>query len=168
MRRGIALTIALLMISFASTGCIGRMAVVGQVMKFNLSVTENRWGRALVYLLLYVIPVYEIAGMIDLLIVNSIEFHTGTNPLSGEDRLAMNGGRHVIEAPDGARGVSTLREDGSIEIEITEANGTVHTVSLVEVDGSFEVRDPAGNYLGHVDQLGRIHTANGLISVPRS
>ena len=167
MRRGIALTLALILVSFSTTGCIGRMALAGKVMKFNLSVTENRWGRALVYLLLYIIPVYEIAGLIDVLIINSLEFHTGTNPLSGQERLALNS-PHVIEAPDGARGVSTLREDGSIVIEITESNGTVHSVILVETEGGFEVRDVDGNYLGHVDSLGRIHTASGPITLPRS
>ena len=42
----------------------------------------ERMAREGVFLLLYIIPVYPIAGVIDLLIVNSIEFHSGTNPLS--------------------------------------------------------------------------------------
>ena len=111
MRRKIALVMTLLMTAFAmsSTGCIGRMALTGQVMKFNLGVTEDKWGRATVYLILYIIPVYEFAALIDVLVINSIEFHSGENPLSGETRLA----KRTIELPSGARGESMVRADGT-------------------------------------------------------
>lgn len=69
-------------------GCIGRMALTGKVTDFNLSVTENNWGREGVFLGLHIIPVYPFAAFGDLLIVNSIEFWTGENPLSGEAALA--------------------------------------------------------------------------------
>ena len=49
-------------------------------MKFNLGVTESKWGREAVY----IIPVYAFAALVDVLIINSIEFHSGENPRSGE------------------------------------------------------------------------------------
>jgi hypothetical protein len=150
--------------SMASTGCIGRMALVGTVMKFNLSVTENKWGRELVYLIFYIIPVYEFAGLIDVLIINSIEFHTGTNPLSGQPRLA----HRVIESPDGARAESVLREDGSLSLDLTEKDGTHHRVQVAPVGGGFEVRDESGAYLGHVDRDGRMFSRDGEVHRPQS
>ena len=72
---------------FLLSGCMGGMAVSGMVSKFNLEVTDNKWGREAVFLGLYIIPVYEIAALVDLIVVNSIEFHTGTNPLSGKSAV---------------------------------------------------------------------------------
>ena len=74
-----ALLVASMLIA-SQTGCLGQMAVSGKVRAFNLEVAEGKWGREAVFLLLYIVPVYPLAGAIDLIIVNSIEFHTGTNP----------------------------------------------------------------------------------------
>ena len=79
----IAISITLL----CMPGCLGRMALSGKVGKFNLEVTESKWGREGVFLGLYFIPVYPFAAFADLMIFNSIEFWTGENPLSGESAL---------------------------------------------------------------------------------
>ena len=81
MKRSIAIVMLLALLSMGSFGCLGRGAMGGSVGKFNLEVVENKWARWGVFLLLG--PVYGVAGSIDLLIINSIEFHSGTNPWSG-------------------------------------------------------------------------------------
>ncbi len=131
-----------------ATGCIGRMAVSANVRNFNLEVAETKWGRQVVFLCLYIIPVYPIAGAIDLLIVNSIEFHRGTNPVNGEKRLARTGETRNVTAPDGTASTSTLRPDGSIDFEITEPDGRVHVFNLIEEGDSLVARDAAGRELG--------------------
>jgi hypothetical protein len=138
--------------SFASAGCIGRMALAGKVMKFNLEVTEGKWGRELVFLLLYIIPVYPIASMIDLLIINSIEFHTGTNPLSDQPRLARVGETRDVTAEDGTRVVSTLREDGSIDLAITMIDGQTHFTNVLREGETIMARDADGNTVGMIRQ----------------
>ncbi len=70
------------------TGCMGQMATTGLVTKFNLEVVDNRYGREGLFLLLS--PVYGIAGIADLLIINSIEFWTGTNPISGKSPAVVD------------------------------------------------------------------------------
>ncbi len=74
--------VASILLTASLTGCIGQMATSGMVMKFNLSVVDNRYGRAGLYLLMS--PVYGLAATADLFIFNSIEFWTGTNPISGK------------------------------------------------------------------------------------
>lgn len=70
------------------TGCMGQMATTGLVSKFNLEIVDNRYGREGVFLLLS--PVYGLAGTIDLFIFNSIEFWTGTNPVSGRSPAVVD------------------------------------------------------------------------------
>lgn len=70
------------------TGCMGQMATTGLVSKFNLEIVDNRYGREGMFLLLS--PVYGLAGTIDLFIFNSIEFWTGTNPVSGKSPAVVD------------------------------------------------------------------------------
>jgi hypothetical protein len=148
--------------SFASAGCIGRMALAGKVMKFNLEVTEGKWGRELVFLLLYIIPVYPLASMIDLLIVNSIEFHTGTNPVTKQPRLARTGETRDVTAEDGTRVVSTLRADGSIDLAITTADGQTHFTNVVREGETITARDADGNMVGLIRQ-GQVTLASAAL-----
>jgi len=160
--RAIALTLMISMMAMTTTGCIGRMGLTGKVMEFNLSVTEQKWGRELVFLVLYIVPVYPISGAIDLIILNSIEFWTGTNPVSGETRLALAGDQKHVVAPDGTEAISTLREDGSIDIEIRAADGSAHFVNVVREDGRVVARDAEGHDLAAVDSMtGEIQPLGG-------
>jgi len=68
-------------------GCMGHNALGGKVMKFNLEVTEHRWGREGWFLGLWITLVYPICMILDLLIFNSIEFWTGENPINGKSPL---------------------------------------------------------------------------------
>ncbi len=68
-------------------GCMGRMALTGKVGKWNLEITENRFGRAGMFIGLHIIPVYPITAFVDLLVINSIEFWTHENPLNGQPAL---------------------------------------------------------------------------------
>jgi hypothetical protein len=130
--------------------------VGGSVMNFNLEVVENKWGRWIVFLGLNVFMVYPIAGMIDLLIVNSIEFHTGTNPWNDDPRLAEAGEPHRIVASDGTTAVSTLREDGSIDITIIQTDGSESFINVKQTEGATQVRNAEGVDLGSVSEDGRV------------
>ena len=149
------LTIVGLFLMTSTTACIGRGAMGGSVMNFNLEVVENKWGRWIVFLGLNIFMVYPIAGMIDLLIINSIEFHTGTNPWNDEPRLAEVGEPHRIEASDGTAAVSTLREDGSIDITIIRTDGSEHFINVQQTEGATYVRNAEGAELGSVTDDGR-------------
>lgn len=150
MKRLIA-SLLLVLFTFSSTACIGRMAVSGKVRSFNLDVAESKYARELVFLVLHVIPVYPFAGMIDLLIVNSIEFWSGTNPVNGEDRLALIGDQRYVSAEDGSAAISTLREDGSLDLELRAADGSPHFVNLVREDGQIVARDEQGRSIARMD-----------------
>jgi hypothetical protein len=117
------------------------MAVSGEVMKFNLKVTENRFAREIVFLCLYIVMVYPIAGFIDLLIVNSIEFWSGENPVSGQPRLAQAGDTRTMEAADGSVGTTTLLADGTIDVVVTTPEGETHRLNLAREDGGVVARD---------------------------
>jgi hypothetical protein len=143
-----------------STACIGRMALSGTLLKWNLEVAQGKWPRWIIFFVLYVIPVYPFCGAVDLIIINSLEFWTGTNPISGEEGLAMRGETEKrVVAEDGSSGVARLRADGSIDLEITDVDGSQHYLNLAQESGMVVARDADGMFLGAVADGGRIVTA---------
>jgi hypothetical protein len=149
-RRLTALALTLGLTLPLTTGCLGGNALTGVVRNFNLAVAKGKWPREGVFLLLNVIPVYPIAAGIDLLIINSIEFHSGTNPISGKPRVARVGESRRVAAADGSVVQSTLREDGSIDFAITDPAGVTHRVNLGERGDRLVARDASGRELASI------------------
>jgi hypothetical protein len=77
----------LLTFSMLGMGCMGRNALSAKVLKFNLETAESRWGREALFVGLNVILVYPITMVLDLLVINSIEFWKGENPINGKSPL---------------------------------------------------------------------------------
>lgn len=68
--------------SVGLSGCMGSMGLSAMLTKGNLSVVDNRYGRAGVFVLLS--PVYGLAATADLFVFNTIEFWSGKNPITGK------------------------------------------------------------------------------------
>lgn len=70
--------------SISSTGCFGEFALTRRVYTFNDSLGNN-FVKTIVFYAMNIVPVYGIAGFIDTVILNLIEFWTGSNPLAMAD-----------------------------------------------------------------------------------
>ena len=82
----VMLTLVLLSVS---TSCYGKFSLSKKVYKWNGSL-GNKFVKTAVMWGLWVVPVYEVAGMVDLWVLNVIEFWTGSNPVAmkaGEKEL---------------------------------------------------------------------------------
>ena len=67
---GIALT---LMASMSLTSCIGSFSLTNKLMSWNNQV-GNKFVNELVFFCFWIIPVYEVTALADVLVLNSIEF----------------------------------------------------------------------------------------------
>jgi hypothetical protein len=82
---------ALLLFTSSLSACFGTFGLTRKVYTFN----ENMGGKFVQTLMMYVlfiIPVYEIAGFLDFVVFNLIEFWTGSNPMAmkvGESETQM-------------------------------------------------------------------------------
>ena len=165
--RAAALVLAVVGLQTSLTGCFGKFALVRKVYAFNESVGD-KWLRSLLTFALVAIPVYQVAGFFDYVILNVIEFWTGNNPASaalepGQTRekvvVAADGTRLKMVIGDGgdwlrvevarpgeAPLVMALRrtEDGA---ELRDGQGTLQSALAITESGSIEVRDGAGRLL---------------------
>ena len=75
-----ALIMALLSVSFF--GCYGNFAATRKLYSFNGSFNNKYVNSVLMYVMLTALPVYEIAAAADILVFNTVEFWTGSNPMA--------------------------------------------------------------------------------------
>lgn len=76
----------LLSISVLFTSCIGSFSAFNGLREWNENVTDSKFGNELIFVALWILPVYGIATLGDLVVFNAIEFWGGDNP------IAMNEG----------------------------------------------------------------------------
>jgi predicted small secreted protein len=85
MKKTISKVVALAVVSVALSGCVGSNAVTGYLMKFNVKAVDNRYARGGLNILLA--PAYGLTVAADYLVFNSLEFWTGSNPLTGAPHI---------------------------------------------------------------------------------
>jgi len=63
------------------SSCIGSFGVSNKLLSWNNSL-GNKFVNELVFFAFWVLPVYEISVLADVLVINTIEFWTGSNPVA--------------------------------------------------------------------------------------
>ncbi|MGN0213068.1 MAG: DUF3332 domain-containing protein [Muribaculaceae bacterium] len=83
------LSVALVLVlagSMMFSSCIGSFQLTNKVLAWNKQV-GSKFVNELVFFAFWVLPVYEISSIADLLVLNSIEFWSGRSPLSAETKV---------------------------------------------------------------------------------
>jgi len=127
----------------ALTACYGTFPLVRKAYAFNKSVSPNKFAQEGVFLVMNILPVYGIAAFADAVILNSIEFWTGKNPVASTH----------TETLDGVKAVSTVRPDGSLELTVTDATGKQATTLLTREADGISARSADGAFLGKVAEV---------------
>ncbi len=79
--------VTLLVFTLGASGCYGGFPLTKALYKFNGEIkingneSTNRVAQSVVMVVLVIVPIYQLAALADALIVNSIEFWTGKDPL---------------------------------------------------------------------------------------
>lgn len=79
------LAIVFLFVVMSQQGCIGSFQLTNNLYNWNKNELGGKWGSELVFLAFIVIPVYAVTILADGIVLNSIEFWTGDNPLAMKD-----------------------------------------------------------------------------------
>lgn len=66
----------------SQTGCLGSFQLTKNMYEWNTTQINGEWGQELVFVAFLIIPVYEVCLLADGVVLNSIEFWTGENPIS--------------------------------------------------------------------------------------
>ena len=114
------------------TSCIGSFSLTNRLLSWNQTV-GNKFLNELVFFAFWILPVYEVTGLADLVVLNSIEFWSGTNPIAQGTRVIEGqDGRYLVECD--ANGYTiTSENDGSVtRLDFTQED---HTWSMTTPGG---------------------------------
>lgn len=90
--------VLLLVAASMISGCAGQMVATGATMKFNMDVVDNRYARGTLTILMS--PVYAVTNAADYLVLNPIEFWTGTNIITKKPSIYDQEGKDYIKIND--------------------------------------------------------------------
>ena len=108
----VALVIALAG-SMLTTSCIGNFALTNKLLAWNKTIS-NKFVNELVFFAFWIIPVYEVSALADVLVFNTIEFWSGNNPVAcGKKVIDGQDGRYLVEC-DGKGYTITIENDNSV------------------------------------------------------
>lgn len=130
-----------------SVGCYGSFNLTKKVYNWNGSL-GNKWVVELVFLACYVVPVYSIAGFIDVVILNSIEFWTGSNPvaskITSEDgtKVSFNAETKQVEISYAGKSFTLSQEEGKSVVK--DAEGNVLAYAVKNAEGGMDILDANG------------------------
>ena len=148
----IALAAAL---AFGASGCYGSFTLTKKLHKWNGSL-GNQWANEAVFLLIgAILPVYGITCFVDAVVLNSVEFWSGKNPMaqkvvtSGDKQAVMqfdekSGTVKVSYYDKGAFVGQTLLQKTDKGLVALDADGSVAYSVGTDMNGVLSVADASG------------------------
>ena len=133
------LVAATLASSVLFSSCIGSFGLSNKLLDWNRNI-DSKFVNELVFVAFWIVPVYEISALADILVLNSIEFWSGSNP------VADAGTVKTIETKDGTYAIETQKdgyhiqkegEEKAVDLVFNEANG--ESTKLLKFTGDDEV-----------------------------
>lgn len=140
---------------FGSTSCIGSFSLTNRLLGWNKGV-GNKFVNELVFIAFWILPVYEVSGLADLLVLNSIEFWSGRNPMGDTaqaDQIieGSDGHRFLVQTDGEGYNIKDLESNQEMRLQYEEEDmswnvvydGT--TTTLFTFVDDTHVRMPVGN-----------------------
>ena len=121
-------------------GCYGSFNLTRKVWKWNGGVGD-KCVNELVFLVCNIVPVYGAAGFIDVVVLNSIEFWGGNNPMNSENMQPAN-----VKGDDGTT-VTFNAQDKVMEITTTVPGKGETIYRVARENGQSVVMDKDNNVL---------------------
>jgi hypothetical protein len=153
------------MIMITQTGCFGSFELVKKIYNFNDNITDSDFVNTLVFYVFTILPVYSIGVFIDVVILNLIEFWTGSNPIAMvegevEEQIVMyKGESYKMTASKNKFHVEKLNGSETIEVGNLVFADEVRTWSF-EKDGESKPIATLNN-----DNSVTYHVENGTATV---
>lgn len=169
--RKTAMALALGSLMIGQSGCFGEFALTRKVYNWNDDVSDSKFVKTLVMYVMMIIPVYGIAGFVDIVILNLIEFWSGSNPMSmneGDYEMQMvtvDGVDYKVEATKDTFTTTQMTGDKAGEVRIMKYDRCDNTWKYTDSD----VQDHAVMTFvnGDADNI-RVYTQNGTVDLAGS
>ena len=133
------------------TSCIGSYALFNKVRSWNEQATGSKFLNELIFVGLWIVPVYEVSMLADTFVLNSIEFWSGSNPVAA-------GTVEEVEGENGKYLVTTTEEGYTIAKE-----GEDYEIMKLCKDGTVDLNMQNGQYINVTPDAQGVSTARDAI-----
>lgn len=127
------LACAVLAGSLLFTSCIGSFKLWNGMKDWNQGV-GNKFVNELVFIALHIIPVYEVAYLADILVLNTIEFWSGSNPIASNETKEVKGenGDYLVTSKEDGYTITNKEDNQSMDLVYNKDNKTWNAVTETE------------------------------------
>lgn len=114
----VAAILAATFIGLTASSCIGSFALTNKLLSWNRQI-DSKFVNELVFVAFWILPVYEVSGLADLLVINSIEFWSGNNPVTASTRTVTgeDGRKYLVESDATGYTITTEGTGESVRLD---------------------------------------------------
>lgn len=117
--------------SILSTSCIGSFSLSNKLLSWNETI-GNKFVNELVFFAFWILPVYEVSILADVLVLNSIEFWSGDNPVAqGRHIIDGNNGRYIVDCDGKGYTITSLADNSTVRLDF-DRNANTWSVNTGE------------------------------------
>ena len=130
-RNKMFLVAAVLSGSLLFSSCVGSFGLFNRLTTWNQSL-GNKFVNELVFLAFNIVPVYGVAYLADALVINSIEFWSGNNPLASigdVKKVKGENGSYLVETLENGYSITKEGETASMDLIYDKEANTWNVVA---------------------------------------
>lgn len=134
--------------------CIGSFALTNKVLSWNKEI-GSKFVNELVFFAFWILPVYEITALADILVINSIEFWTNENPVTAEAKI-IDGkdARYLVQQDKTGYTITNLSDKSVVRLNFdasdrswaVESNGVETKFMTFNDDNTVNMITPTGAF----------------------
>ncbi|MEG0463265.1 MULTISPECIES: DUF3332 domain-containing protein [Bacteroides] len=139
------------------SSCVGSFGLFNRLASWNQTV-GHKFVNELVFIALNIIPVYPVAYLADALVINSIEFWTGSNPMANVGdvkKVKGENGNYMVETLENGYSITKEGEKKAMELIYNKdantwnvvAEGQTTELLKMNNDGTADMMLPNGKTL---------------------
>ena len=127
------IVVLLLSSSLLCSSCIGSFKLWNGLREWNQGI-GNKFVNELVYIALNIVPVYGVAYFADAIVLNTIEFWTGSSPMASNDVKEVKGehGNYLVASNEEGYTIINKDDNQSLNLVYNEENSTWNAVTETE------------------------------------
>ncbi len=142
MKKGMLAAALVLAAGLGLQGCYGSFALTETMLNWNGKATNNKFANEAIFLVACIVPVYQCSVAADALVLNTIEFWTGKNPLlsevveKGDRKIVMNWDPKarvmamVIYGREGELGRVSIQPSADGDLQALTSDGRVFQTAM--------------------------------------
>lgn len=131
------IAVLLISTSILCSSCIGSFKLWNGLKEWNQGI-GNKFVNELVFIALNIVPVYGVAYFADVVVLNTIEFWSGSNPVASNEVKEVKGenGNYLVASNENGYTITNKEDNQSLDLVYNKENKSWNAVTESE---SFEL-----------------------------